>query len=184
MALELETPRLVIREIREEDAVSLHAIFSDPEVTKYMDYIKSESLEKTRAWVEATIGHNAKIPRFAYNFTILLKPAGPVIGWIGFGAAAEKVRHIGDRDFGYALAKELWNKGYGTEALKRITEFAFAELDTRIFWGECDKRNPGSRRMMEKSGFYRVADLSPDSFCYRLTRAQWLALKNGFLGRP
>lgn len=171
--LELKTPRLVIREVREGDAEGLHPIFSDPEVTKYMGYIKSESLEKTQAWVKATIEHNAKIPRFAYNFTILLKPAGSVIGWIGFGQANEKVRHIGDRDFGYALGKDRWNKGYGTEALKRIAEFAFAELDTRVFWGECDKKNPGSRRMMEKAGFERISDIAPDSFCYRLTRAQW-----------
>jgi ribosomal-protein-alanine N-acetyltransferase len=174
--LELETPRLVIRDIQEEDTLSLHAVFSDPEVHIYMAYIKSESLKHTVDWVKGTMEHNAKRPRLSYNFSILLKPDGPVIGWIGFGQADEKVRHVGDRDFGYALGKEHWNKGYGTESLKRIVQFAFDELDTQAFWGECDKKNMGSARIMEKVGFSRIADLSDDSFCYRMTRGEWLRI--------
>ncbi len=171
--LKLGSERLIISEIREEDTDLLHAIFSDPDVCRYMEYIKSGSPEQTAKWVKETMKHNDARPRSSYNFSVFTGADGALIGWIGFGRADEKHRHVGGTDFGYAFGKSCWNKGYGTEALGRIVDFVFSEVATDVFWGECNKRNPASGRAMEKAGLNRIADLSEDSFCYRITRAEW-----------
>jgi len=169
----LETERLVIRELGEEDIPALHAIFSDPEVWRHMDFIKSDSLEHTTEQIRGMIMHNSARPRHAYNFAVLGRRENRIVGWIGFGDPDPPKRHIGQADFGYAFGKEHWSKGYGTECLTAVVRFAFEEVGVETFFGECDKENPASSRVMEKCGFTRIAALTEDSFCYLITRADW-----------
>jgi len=46
-----------------------------------------------------------------------------------------------------------WGKGYGTEAVRLMTRFAFEELNLEKLTGEAIVENAGSVRAMEKAGF-------------------------------
>ena len=171
--LSIESNRLVLRDMCGEDVPALHGVFSDPEVYLYMGYIKSDSLAQTEARVKEMIYHNSQDPRFAYSLSVIEKETGLLVGWIGFGDSDERNRHLGERDFGYAFGKAHWNKGYGTESLRRILAFVFTDLPTSAFCGRCDKRNPASARVMLKAGFRKAGDSSETDFCFRITREDW-----------
>ena len=48
----IETPRLMLRELRREDAEAVFGIFSDPEVMKYSEMSMFTSLEQAQALIE------------------------------------------------------------------------------------------------------------------------------------
>ena len=55
-------------------------------------------------------------------------------------------------------------KGYATEAIAAITDFAFNELNLNKVWAGCYANNLGSARAFEKAGFAREATLKRHFF--------------------
>ena len=49
--------------------------------------------------------------------------------------------------------KKYWGKGYGTEAVELVVEFAFSELGLHKLTAGCYETNIASRRIFEKNGF-------------------------------
>jgi RimJ/RimL family protein N-acetyltransferase len=119
----------------------------ESKITNYQKWFLGENgYEK---WVEDSIDHNNRIPRYAYNLAIVLKNNDKAIGWIGWGTDDLKKC---DYDFGYSLLPEYWNKGIMTEALKCGVDYMFNKLNASIISGECIEANIGSSRIMEKAG--------------------------------
>jgi RimJ/RimL family protein N-acetyltransferase len=58
-------------------------------------------------------------------------------------------------ELGYWLGVAFWNRGYMTEAVRRVVAFAFAELGLHRVQAHALVRNPGSWRVMEKAGMAR-----------------------------
>jgi len=58
----------------------------------------------------------------------------------------------GRGELGYWIGTPHWNKGYCTEAAKCILDYGFSTLKLRRIHGCFMKRNPASRRVMEKIG--------------------------------
>src|SRR4051794_11023412 len=110
--LQLSTPRLRLRDFREEDLRDVHALRSEPEVAGFMGFLP-ETLEEARAWLEAVIFHNRKQPREAYNLAIVHREEGRAIGWIGIGRSG---RYPGAGGLGF---------GYMPEAMRAILDFGF-----------------------------------------------------------
>jgi ribosomal-protein-alanine N-acetyltransferase len=71
------------------------------------------------------------------------------IGGICFkGPANEK----GQVEFGYGIAEEEWNKGYGTEAISKIIEWAKQQEGISNVIAETEKTNLASQRVVTKCG--------------------------------
>lgn len=148
--MNITTQRLILRDLTEADTVFMYQMASDPEVVKYMDYIQFNTYADAEKWVKEKIYYNNQTPRFSYNFGILLKDTENFIGWIGIGDADDKKK--GDADFGYALMKQYWGKGYMTEVLKEIIHIGFEKLGANKIFGQCHINNKGSLQVMEKAG--------------------------------
>ena len=48
--------------------------------------------------------------------------------------------------------QKFWNKCYATESLKRVIEYLFEEIGFEVIYANHMSNNPGSGRVMEKSG--------------------------------
>ena len=144
------TSRLVLRDFVEDDWYAAHQFSADPEVTQYIDFIKSDSEAQTQQWIRGMIFHNQLQPRVSYNLAITQQTDQQLIGWIGIGQAHNN--SAGDHSFGYALHRAYWGRGYATEALRAMLEIGFTKLGARTIFGECDAANPASARVMEKAG--------------------------------
>ena len=142
----LETDRLILRYMREEDT---HDIFtninSDKDVLKYFidRYVENES--------EMTLNRTIKLCLEAekYLFAIELKETHEVIGMILQCSTANKV--FNSSEIGYAIGKKHWNKGYITEAFKAVIDFLFSLGVHKIVASHLVGNN-ASKRVMEKCG--------------------------------
>ena len=68
---------------------------------------------------------------------------------------------------GYGLKKEFMGKGIATKALRILLKFIKHDLKMHTCEGDCDPRNIGSRRVMEKNGFIRVGVMKDYYFSHK-----------------
>lgn len=70
--------------------------------------------------------------------------AGSLVSW----------EMLGEREIGYWLGREFWDKGIATEALSQF----LGVVETRPLFAHVAKHNVASRRVLEKCGFKVVGD--------------------------
>lgn len=152
--MQFHTERLLIRDPILDDWEEVHLFLSDPEVMRWT-YLGPQPYTpaQSRLWIESHIYHNNAVPRFSHNSVLVERQSGQILGWIGIGEPNDTT--LGDLDFGYALTRLYWGKGYMTEALKGVLKFAFEQLEANVVFGECKTVNTGSYRVMEKAGMQR-----------------------------
>lgn len=74
---------------------------------------------------------------------------GTHIGELCFkGLSADGIAEIG-----YGISEEYQNKGYATEAVKGVLEWAFSRPEVTAVEAETDPDNTASKRVLEKCGF-------------------------------
>ena len=54
---------------------------------------------------------------------------------------------------GYAISEKHWGKGYMTESVKAVIEYAFTNLPITLISAYCYPFNNRSQRVLEKCGF-------------------------------
>ena len=109
----------------------------------------------------------------------MTRKSGPrvIFGVISAVANGEK-----DVEIGYALAPEMWGKGFASEAVRMVVDTIFALTPAMRILANSRDNNPASRRVLEKSGFAYV-DSGFDMLAargglhpcdrFRLERADW-----------
>jgi RimJ/RimL family protein N-acetyltransferase len=89
-------------------------------------------------------------------------------------------------ELGYWLGVNYWGKGYATEALHAVIDYAFTDLAHEALTAAARVTNPGSRRVLEKCGFQwtgvglcriRAIHSSAPIDRFRLERGIWSAIK-------
>ena len=74
---------------------------------------------------------------------------GTHIGELCFkGLSADGIAEIG-----YGISEDYQNKGYATEAVKGVLEWAFSRPEVTAVESETDPDNTASKRVLEKCGF-------------------------------
>lgn len=130
-----------------EDApIIFHSWTSKPDFPKYMSWVAHQSLTETESFLQNRI--DAWLACSNYDFIIELKdtPNTPV-GVIGM--LPLKSFSVG---FGYLLAEDHWNKGYMSEALKYLVDWALLQEGVFRAQAFCDVENLGSAKVMENAG--------------------------------
>jgi len=56
-------------------------------------------------------------------------------------------------EIGYSVARDYWNKGIATKAVKEICKFGFKKLKLKRIWAGTLSNNPSSSRVLVKAGF-------------------------------
>jgi len=84
---------------------------------------------------------------------ILCKDNNMVIGDIGFHGKPDK---NGEVEVGFGLVREVWNKGYGYEALKGIVDWIKMQEGIKTLKADCLIDNVASRRILEKIGLEEI----------------------------
>jgi [ribosomal protein S5]-alanine N-acetyltransferase len=146
----LETERLILRNFVLSDWDALNALLSDPSVTRFMHFASWDE-GKRRGWLASLVQDASNPHRDAYNWAMMLRSNGRLIGWLIIG----KSRHAseaGMRECGYALNQHFWGQGYMPEALRTAFTYEFTVLGTHRIIAECETENVASARVMQKSG--------------------------------
>lgn len=178
MVLPIETPRLTLRDYREDDWVQVHAYARDLEVVRHMDWGPNSEAE-TRTFIVEAMASDQPQPRTVYELAVIFKHTGTLVGGVTL--------KVGDSDpfsaeLGYTLHRLAWGQGLGTELARALIEFGFLHLPVRRIWSKCRPENIGSYRVMKKAGMrfegYLQNDRTTkgrmvDSFLCGITRQDW-----------
>lgn len=155
----LETERLLLRRVNENDANEIFALRSNPETMKYIPrpLVKSidDALEHI-AMIDAKIESNEGI-----NWAITYKDNPKLIGIIGhYRIKPEHFR----AEVGYMLLPEYNGKGIISEAIKEVVNYGFNEMKLHSIEAIIDPENFGSERVLQKCGFVKEAHLKENEF--------------------
>ena len=155
----LETERLVLRRVNENDANEIFALRSNPETMKYIPrpLVKSidDALEHI-AMIDAKIDTNEGI-----NWAITYKDNPTLIGIIGHYRI--KPDHF-RAEVGYMLLPEYNGKGIITEAVQEVVKYGFNEMKLHSIEAIIDPENFGSEKVLQKCGFVKEAHLRENEF--------------------
>ncbi len=174
----IETPRLVLRELGDNDAPAVQAYAADPEVVRHLPW-GPNTPEDTAGFLAMARATRDALPRTAYHLAIVLKNTDRLIGGcrIEIRSAAN-----GSGDLGYVLDRRHWGHGYMTEAARALVAFGFERLALHRIWATCDVDNHASARVLEKLGMRREGHLRQnlrrrgewrDSYLYAILEPEW-----------
>lgn len=149
----LHTPRLLLREITQEDAAAVFNMRSDERVMRYIGKLPMKDIGEASELIASY--QKAYEQNEAVNWAICLheRPEWQ-IGTIGFWKM-DKVNHR--TEIGYTLQYEHWRKGIMDEALTAAIEYCFKTLDFHSIEANTDPENEASGRILEKHGFVQEA---------------------------
>jgi RimJ/RimL family protein N-acetyltransferase len=152
MLIHIETERLVLRELREDDWKAIWAYRSHPNVS--INIAPSQRTEEgTRKNVQDGIAAARTSPRRTFDLAIELKENGAVIGTLAYYQYPYRGIFLGG--IGYDLAKPYWGRGLMTEACRELIAFGFDHLEVNGLYTSCYSRNSASIRVLEKVGMER-----------------------------
>jgi ribosomal-protein-alanine N-acetyltransferase len=155
----LETERLVLRRVNENDVNEIFAIRSNPETMKYIPrpLVKTidDALEHI-AMIDAKIEDNEGI-----NWAITYKNSPKLIGIIGHYRIKPEHHRA---EIGYMLHPEYNGKGIITEAVQEVVKYGFNEMKLHSIEAVIDPENQGSEKVLQKCGFIKEAHFKENEF--------------------
>jgi ribosomal-protein-alanine N-acetyltransferase len=146
MAISLRTPRLLLREWRDEDTEAFATMFADPALTEFLQPPGDGWVARARAhWDEHGFG----------QFVVELPGEQPFIGVIGLDQLRWAVPFAPAIEVAWKLARPYWGQGYAVEAARAAVEDGLFRLgfDEIVAFTVVD--NWRSRRVMERLGMSR-----------------------------
>ncbi|QBQ40957.1 N-acetyltransferase [Sphingobacterium psychroaquaticum] len=145
---EIETQRLILRELRDEDAAAIYAYFSQDSVTEFYDLETFTSIRQARSLLK--LWKNLYVKRGGMRWGIVLKGEDDqVIGTCGYHAWSK----IHNRaEIGYELDPTYWGQGLMTEAIEAIVRYGKNAIKLRRIEAFIDPANRSSGRVLEKVG--------------------------------
>ena len=147
----LETPRLVLRPFAPGDAEIIHAIYSDPDVMRYVATGPMADLAITRRLIDDYSAHQE---RLGYSFwAVTERASGALMGDAGLYRTP-----AGEVELGYTLGARWWGRGYATEAAGRWLTAAFGELGIDEVVALAEPANVASLHVLEKLGMQRAGE--------------------------
>ncbi|NJN38117.1 MAG: GNAT family N-acetyltransferase [Acaryochloridaceae cyanobacterium CSU_3_4] len=145
----LETQRLLLRELRQDDYRELAPILANPQVMKFSQtgiLSTSQTQEKIKNFITS-------YKKFGFGkWAVILKQSSQLIGYCGI--AIEQVDSKSEKEIGYRLDPRFWGQGLATEAAIGATDYGFAQLKFPYLLGIVERANPTSVRVLEKLGMH------------------------------
>jgi len=146
MPVWLRTPRLLLREWRDDDATHFAAMSADPGLTEFLLPPDDSWVARARQrWAEHGFG----------QFVVELPAEVPFIGVVGLGDLHPAVPAAPAIEAAWRLARPYWGRGYALEAARAAIDDGFGRLGLGEIVAITVVDNWRSRRVMEQLGMTR-----------------------------
>ncbi len=166
----LETDRLWLRRMNQDDVETLFVIFGDPITVAHFP------VPWTRDEVVAGIERTLKRYRDdGYGlWMMVVKDTGEAVG--DCGLVRQLLPTGPEVEVGYHLRRDHWGRGYATEAAARCIAYAFSELRIERVISLIRPSNTPSRRVAERNGLrptFEVIWHDLPHLVYAISRTEW-----------
>ncbi|MBC5811202.1 MAG: GNAT family N-acetyltransferase [Candidatus Eremiobacteraeota bacterium] len=174
--LGIQTERLRMRRLGQQDVDALFAMFQDPGAMRYYPGLKDRA--ETQAWLDWSERSWAE-HRTGF-FALERLSDGAFVGQCGPLPQHVDVRF--DYEVGYLLASEHWGHGYATEAARGARDWVFRTFDADRVVSFIDPRNAPSIAVAERNDMRllkqrRAERWNRDILIYGISRAEWKQLQ-------
>jgi RimJ/RimL family protein N-acetyltransferase len=164
----IETKRLLLRPITLGDVHELVALHDDPEVARFIRRLELPAAEERlrlaeREWLER--GHGM--------FAVLDRLTGRFLGRAGL----KHWDHFDETEVGWALHRDVWGRGYATEAARACLDWGIASLEVPYVTAMIHPENEPSIRVAHRLGMSPLrADvlLGDPVVVYTLDCGEWV----------
>ncbi|MBB6147206.1 RimJ/RimL family protein N-acetyltransferase [Silvibacterium bohemicum] len=145
MRAPIETDRLLLRPLTSADEPALAAILGDAETMLW--YPHPLTRDEVGEWIERQLG---RYENGSGLLGLVEKRTGELIG--DCGAVWQDVEGVAELEIGYHVKRQLWNRGFATEAAKATIDDAFRRIGAGTVISMIRPGNGASRRVAEKNG--------------------------------
>ena len=153
MGLALRTPRLILREWRDEDAEPFAAMSADPEVMRYL--VPFPDRAAVGAWIARARTHLAE--HGFGKFVVELAGEAAFAGVVGLDHVGFDLPFTPAVEVLWRLARPFWGRGFATEAARATLDDGFGRLGLDEVVAYTVVGNRRSRAVMERLGMHRDA---------------------------
>lgn len=157
-----ETPRLILRQITNDDVNDLATIFADPVVMKF--WPSTRTYEETKQYCDGILSCYQE-----YGFGLwatIYKADNKLIGRCGL--IPQLVDGQKEVEIGYLLAKEYWGRGLATEAAIAIKNYGFQQLNFNRLISLIVPENIASQKVAIKNGMKYEKDTTHAGIKHRV----------------
>ncbi|MEK4487249.1 GNAT family N-acetyltransferase [Psychrobacillus sp. FSL H8-0484] len=144
----LEGKKVYFKALRIEDVQEIHDYASDQEVSRFIGWNLMSTLEESRQHIDIML--KRELAGTHLYSSIVEKLTQAIIGTamiFNFDQEANQA------EIGYVLHKQHWGKGYGTEVVALMSDFAFESLNLHKLHAVVVHANIGSARILEKNRY-------------------------------
>ncbi|WP_058302986.1 GNAT family N-acetyltransferase [Gorillibacterium timonense] len=144
----LEGQKIRFKPMSVEDAQAIHDYASDELVSRFIGWRLMKTANETKEYVEVMMERERAGTH--YYASIVLQSTQEVIGTAMIFHFDEEANHA---EIGYVFHRDHWGKGYGTESVAMMSDFAFEILQLHKLHASVVDANGGSARILEKNGY-------------------------------
>lgn len=176
MNIFLETDRLILRNLTQDDVDNLVQLDSDPEVMRFINGGIATTREAiANEFLPYATGYYNKSENLGF-WAIVERQNQEFVGWMFLRPEVDfkllqqlNLAEPGAVELGYRLRQQSWNKGYTTEVAQALISKSFTESDLNKIVAWALTENKASTKVMQKIGlklqqeYLVTADLLPPS---------------------
>lgn len=198
MLVFLETERLLLRRLTEDDIDNLVELDDDPDVMYFINGGRPTPHDMMQNRIlPMFLGYYDRYEGFGF-WAAIERSSGEFLGWFCLRPEDNKIPN--NLGLGYRLRKSAWGKGYATEGARALVYKGFTEFGVLRVFARTYEHNVASRRVVEKAGLelvrtfqFSAVDLEAEDTCdnssqdpfegndveYALEKADWERGKGG-----
>ena len=176
---QVESERLILRRFRDSDLTPFVAYRNDPEVARYQSWDSFDERE-ARAFIQEMASAQPGVPGDWFQFAVESKETGGLVGDCALQVDGQEPYRA---ELGFTLAREHQGKGYASEAVSCLLDYAFTSLELHRIFAIADCRNEPSWKLLERVGlrleghflesFWFKGEWS-DEYLYAVLKDEWL----------
>jgi RimJ/RimL family protein N-acetyltransferase len=176
---QIESERLWIRRFKDSDLAPFMAYRNDPEVARYQSWDSCDERE-ARTFIREGASAQPGVPSEWFQFAIELKATQDLIGDCALRVDEYEPYRA---EIGFTLAREHQGKGFASEAVSLLLDYAFDTLGLHRVIAMADCRNRPSVALLERVGMRREGHFLDnvwfkggwaDEYLYAVLKDEWL----------
>ena len=173
--MRIETERLFLREMTEDDFSALYCVLADAEIMRHYPYIFDES--RVKGWIARNI---ERYRVFGFGlWAVCRKDTGEMIG--DCGLTMQMIDGQIKPEIGYHIHPDHQRKGYGSEAAKAVRDWTFRNTPFNMVYSYMKYTNEPSARTAMAYGCKQVDEVADEvngiTKVFAISREEWESTK-------
>lgn len=146
----IETERLFLREMNEEDYDALYSVLADSDIMQHYPYTFDE--KRVRGWIEKNI---ERYRVFGFGlWAVCLRETGEMIG--DCGLTMQNINGTICPEIGYHIRRDCQRKGYAKEAAGAVRDWAYENTPFNVLYSYMKKENIASSATAKSIGMHKL----------------------------